>query len=308
MLVNLIARAVNPWTGAKYDPLFTPFAPNGAPPQLLARLYREYEGALPDEFVPAQHKHFRALIEGAFGRGVNFTRLDAASLKRAYALYTCCFELSETFHFQLAQFRGEPDFRELMQQTRGEVVADLLEYNAAERARRAHMGRWYEWRGVKADLSGSRLEQIQQMGPDDWHEIVLRWDWDLGVEELNWITSQRECDRATAVYALCSARPGIVATTLDQGRHRPFVRALAARLENGFYPNVELGLQLSMRTRREFEHEIETARATGDSHWRLTNDLITHRGRAHAPKYTFADGQVRFHYDHWLAHVAPKKR
>lgn len=308
MLVNLIARAVHPWTGAKYDPLFTPFAPNGAPPQLLARLYREYEDALPDEFVPPQHKHFRALVEGAFGKGVNFARLDAAALKRAYALYVCCFELSETFHFQLGQWRDDKDFRELMQQTRGEVVADLLEHNAAERARRAHLGRWYEWRGAEVDLRGARLDQIKRMNPDDWHEIVLRWDWDLGVEELNWITSQRDCDRATAIYALCVARPGLIATTLDQGHNRQFIRALAARLENGFYPNAALGLQLSMRTRRDFEREIDVARATGESPWQLTNDLVTHRGRAHAPKYTFADGQVRYHYDHWLAHVAPAKR
>jgi hypothetical protein len=308
MLVNLIARAVQPWSSAKYDPLFTPFAPDGAPPQLLARIYREYEGALPDEFVPPQHRHYRALVERAFGRGVNFARFDAAALKRVYALYVCCFERSETFHFQLAQVREERDFRELLQDARGEVIADLLEQSAAERARRAHLGRWYEWRGAATDLKGARLEQIQQMSPDDWHEIVLRWDWDLGVDELNWITSQRECDRATAVYALCVARPGIIATTLDQGRHRPFVRALAARLENGFYPNVALGLSLSMRMRRDFEHEIEMARATRESPWQLTSDLITHRGRAHAPKYTFADGQVRYHYDHWLAHVAPKKR
>ena len=309
MLTDLISRVVHPFTDAKFDRLFTAFAPNGAPVQLLARLYREYEGALPDEFVPPHHKAYRELVQRTFGRHVNLARLDDPALKRVYALYACCFERSETFHFQLAQWRSEPDFRTTLSETRGQLIADLLAHEAAERARRTHFSRWYEWRAAGIDLKGATtLELIQHMEPDDWHEIVMRWDWDLGVSELNWITSQRTCDRATAVYALCVARPGLIATTTDQGRHRQFVKALAARLENGFYPNVELGLELSMRMRREFEHEIETARATGESPWRLTDELITHRGRLHAPKYTFADGQVRYHYDYWLAHVASAKR
>ena len=172
--------------------------------------------------------------------------------------------------------RGQEAARLIARMIRGEVIADLLEQNAADRARRAHFSRWYEWRGADVDLDGALLDQLRQMSPDDWHEIALRWDWDQGIEALSFITAQRTCDRATAVYILCCARPGLIATTLDQGRNRKFVLNLAAKLENGFYPNADLGLELTMRMRRDFELEIETARATGDSPWRLTNDLITH--------------------------------
>jgi len=305
----LIARAVQPWTEARHDRLFTPFAPNGAPPQLLARLYREYEDALPDEFVPAQYKHFRELVQDVFGKDVDIIRLSDPALKRIYALYACCFERSETVHFQLTQWRADPCMRALMAEARQRVIVDLLLQEEAERTRRTHYSRWYECRAAEIDLQGATLlDLVKQMSPDDWHELALRWDWDAGVEEMSWITAQRTCDRATALYVLCSLRPGLVATTLDQGRDRPFVRALAARLEGGFYPNADLALGVSMRVRRDFEREIESARATGESPWQLTNDLINHRGRPHAPKYTFADGQVRYHYDYWLAHVAPAKR
>jgi hypothetical protein len=308
MIENLIARTFQPWTEARHDRLFTSFAPNGAPPQLLARIYGEYADALPDEFTPPQHKTFRDLVQRAAGKAVNFTRLDDASLKRLYALYVCCFERSETFHFQLAQWRADPAFRQAMTEARAQVVAGLLAQETEERKRRAHFSRWYEWRAAKTDLQGATLlDLIKQMGPDDWHEIVLHWDWDAGVAELNWITSQRTCDRATAVYTLCSGGPGAVAATLGQGRHRPFIRTLAARLEGGFYPNAELRLELSVRRRRDFEREIETARATGESPWQLTSDLVTHRGRVHTPKYTLADGEVRWHYDYWLQHVAPRR-
>lgn len=307
MLENLLARVVHPWTEARHDRLFTPFAPNGAPAKVLARLYREYEGALPDEFVPPQHKHFRAQVHKLLGDAADLTLLHDATLKSVFTLYAACFERSETFNFQLAQWRADPAFRQRLIDTRNAVIADLLALERAAQERRAHFSRWYEWRAAEIDLEGAtRLELIKQMSPDDWHEIVLRWDWDWGIHELAWIVAQRHCDRATAVYVLCAARPGLVATTLDQGRHRQFVRTLAARLENGFFPSAELGLDLSMRMRRDFAHEIETARATGESPWQLTDDLITHRGRAHAPRYTLVDGQVRYHYDYWLANLAPR--
>lgn len=309
MLVNLFSRVVQPWTEARHDRLFTPFAPNGAPPQLLASIYDEYADALADEFVPPQHKHFRAQVQNLLGKSADLRLLHDATLKSVYALYAACFERSETFNFQLAQWRREPAFRETLIAVRDAVIVDLLEHEAADQKRRQHYSRWYEWRGADVDLKGVTLiELITKMAPDDWHEIALRWDFDAGVDELSWITAQRTCDRATAVYILCSARPGIVATTLDQGRHRQFVRTLAARLENGFYPSAELGLHLTLRMRRDFEQEILTARATGESPWQLTTDLVSHPGRVHTPKYTLADGQVRYHYDYWLQHVAPRKR
>lgn len=309
MLENLLARVVQPWSEGRHDHLFTPFAPNGAPPQVLARLYGEYADALPEEFVPPQHAHYRALVQRVFGTDASIARLDDPALKRVYALYACCFERAETFNFQLTQWRAEPAFRNLLAQTREVVIADLLALEAAEQQRRAHFSRWYEWRASDIDLKGATLlDLIQQMGADDWHEIVLHWDWNGDVAEVNWITSQRACDRATALYALCSLKPGLVATTTDKGRHRLFVRSLAARLEGGFYPNAELGLDLPTRTRLAFAQEIDAARATGESPWRLTSDLLTHRGRKPAPKYTLADGQLRYHYDYWLAHVAPRDK
>lgn len=306
MLQDLLSRVVQPWTEARHDRLFTPFAPNGAPPQLLARIYREYEAALPGEFVPPQHKHFRQGVQNLLGKAADLTLLHDATLKSVFALYTACFEPSETFNFQLAQSRADPAFRHTLTTIRNAVIADLLDLEHAEAQRRAHFSRWYEWRAASIDIEGATLlDLIKQMSPDDWHEIVLHWDWDGGVKEIDWITSQRTCDRATALYALCSLKPGLVATTLDQGRNRLFTRALAARLEGGFYPNAELRLDLPMRTRLAFARELEAARATGESPWQLESELLIHRGRAHAPKYTLADGEARYHYDHWLAHVAP---
>lgn len=309
VLETLLARVVQPWTDARHDRLFTPFAPNGAPARVLQRLYQEYAPALPGESVPPQHKHFRGQVQRLLGRDADLALLHDATLKSVYALYAACFERSETFNFQLAQCRGDPLLRQTLLETRSQVIADLLELERAEQQRRAHYSRWYEWRAAETDIEGAMLfESITRMSPDDWHEIVLRWNWDAGVREIDWITSQQSCDRATALFALCSLKPGLVATTLDQGAHRAFVRVLAARLENGRFPNAELDLALPMRTRLAFTQELEAARATGESPWRLETELLVHRGRPHAPKYTLDGGKLRFHYDYWLTHVAPRHK
>ena len=309
MFAKLLSRLV-PLPASAHDHLFTTFAPEGAPPQVLNTIYHQYRDAMPDEFVPPQHLHFRALVDRIIGR--NWRRLDGVELRRVSSAYVTCFERSEAFEFQLALWRVDPDFRRLLTETRAQLIAELMPLAASESARRAHFARWKECLATPLDIEApSLLGLIEQMGPDDWHEIVLRWNWDWGVDELNWITAQRACDRATAVFALCAGAPGEVATRheLREDDHGWFVRDVAVRLESGFYPNAELSLDLPMRQRFAFESEMATARLTGVSPWQLPDDLVTHAGqRAHQPKYAVSDGRAHYAYEYWLQHLAPPQR
>jgi hypothetical protein len=308
MLAKLLSRLV-PLPASAHDHLFTTFAPEGAPPQVLNTIYHQYRDAMPDEFVPPQHAHYRALVNTIVGpRG--WRRLDGLELRRVSSAYVCCFERAEAFEFQLALWRKDPNFRKRLAETRECVVAELIPLAAAETARRTYYARWKECLATPLDIEApSLLGLVQQMGPDDWHEIVLGWNWDWGVAEINWITSQHECDRATAVFALCAGSPGEVATGRASHDHGWFVRDVAARLEGGFYPNAELGLDLSMRQQLAFEAELATARLTGVSPWRLPEDLVAHQGaRAHQPKYAVSEGHAHYHYEYWLAHVAPQPK
>ena len=147
------------------------------------------------------------------------------------------------------------------------------------------------------------------MNPDDWHEIALHWDWNAGIAELEWITGQRNCDRATAFSVLCSGSPGDVATGRlhrNEVDHSGFVRDLAARLEGGFYSNAEFDLGLSMRQRAGFADELSTARDTRASPWQLPEELLDHAGRRHKPKYAVTGGRAHFAYEYWLEHMAPR--
>jgi hypothetical protein len=309
MLGSLLSRLVQHHVpGDAYDHLFTPYAPNGAPAQVLARIYHQYGAALADEMVPPQHRHFRALVdEIVAGDALAMAKLDGLLLKRVNSAYVVCFERFEPCQFQLTLWRGEPDFRARLVEAREAVTADLTANAAAEAARRTHFSRWKECIAAHIDIRGDTLlDLVRRMQPDDWHELVLRWNWDHGVAELNWITSQRECDRATAVYALCKGEPGEVATH-SSSYYAGFVRAVAARLENGFYPRAELGLDLRLRDRDACQRQLDIARATGESPWQLPDGLLDHPGvRRHAPKYTISDGQLHYHYEYWLAHVADR--
>lgn len=310
MFAKLLSRLV-PLPATAHDHLFTTFAPDGAPPSVLNAIYHQYRAAMPDEVVPPQHLHFRALVDRIIG--ANWRRLDGIELRRVSSAYVTCFERAEAFEFQLALWRVDPEFRRVLSETRERLIAELIPLAAAESARRVYFSRWKECLAAPLDIDADTLlGLIQQMSPDDWHEIALHWDWNSGTVELEWITGQRSCDRTTAMFVLCAGAPGEVATRRmrqDDADHSGFVRELAARLEGGFYLNADFGLDLPMRQRLAFEAELEIARATGVSPWQLPTELLTYDGkRPHQPKYAVSGGQAYYHYEYWLEHIAPPKR
>lgn len=291
-----------------YDHLFTTYAPEGAPARVLCGLYEQYADAYPDEPVPPQHRRYRALVDMIVTHS-GIRNLRDLDLRRVNSAYVTCFEKAEAFEFQLSLWRDAPDFQDLLLQTRAEVTADLSDQAKAEIARVQHYRRWNECLAAPLDIKGySNLGLLAQMQPDDWHEIALAWDWRNGTAELEWITAQRACDRATAVYVMCKGAPGDVATH----RHEPaprdaFIRTLAARLEDGFYPSADFALVVPMRMRVAFAEQLALARRTRFSPWVLPSDLLHHEGRRHQPKYAVTDGRLHYHYEYWLAHLAPRR-
>ena len=131
MLASLLARLA-PRPGRTTDDLFTPFAPHGPPVQVLRELYHRYEDALDDEFVPAQHVHYRALCDRLLGVVHGWERLEGLRLRRVISAYVACFEQSEAFQFQLSLWRDDAAFVGLLSQVRAHVTADLQRH--AERA------------------------------------------------------------------------------------------------------------------------------------------------------------------------------
>jgi len=305
MLQKLLSRLSPPSPGRAHDGLFATFAPEGAAAATLRALYHQYDDAYPDEPPPPQYVQFRALVDWITEYE---QRPDGLGLQRMRAAYVSCFERYDAFRVTLKRWRHDHPFRDALVAARRAVVAELAPREAADMARRRHYSRWRECRDTALDIEGdTRLALIQQMTPDDWHEIVRRWNWDHGFAEIDWITAQRFCDRATALYALCSLKPARFLSTPPSAREQKlegFICALASRLENGFYANADFALDLPMRQHAVFTADLDTLRATKRSPWLLPEGLLDHAGvRLAAPRYTIDDGRVQYHYEYWLKHV-----
>ena len=130
MFAKLLSRLV-PLPASAHDHLFTTFAPEGAPPQVLNTIYHQYRDAMPDEAVPPQHMHYRGLVDRIIG--ANWRRLDGIELRRVGSAYVTCFERSEAFEFQLALWRADPDFRRMLMDARERLIAELMPLAAAEK-------------------------------------------------------------------------------------------------------------------------------------------------------------------------------
>ena len=58
------------------------------------------------------------------------------------------------------------------------------------------------------DLNQALLDYLKTHSPSDWHQVAWNWNWDNGIEPLDWVTDQKECDKGTALLIYWSGSPG----------------------------------------------------------------------------------------------------
>jgi hypothetical protein len=100
----------------------------------------------------------------------------------------------------------------------------------------------------------------REAGPDDWHDVAMRWNWDFGRDVLTWITRQKWCDRATALLLFWKSRPdyfvafgGVRAAVPEVNRDGfDFVQELRSRWRAGDYVRAELHFDLAEELRPDF--------------------------------------------------------
>jgi hypothetical protein len=239
----------------------------------------------------------------------------APHLRKAQAAYVCCFGRSAMFREQLRAFRFQ-SFRDVLIDTRRRLMAELVPDRAALRAHRQRVSRLRECWAAPLDVKGeTTLDIVMQLTPDDWHEIALHWNWDQGVEVLNWITSQPTCDRATAMIILTRANLAQVAEQSAAGppteNEWRFCWNLAQRVRAGAFTKTGLAFGVSPGEVKGMKATLAQARATGREPWLLPDSLLDEGTRKHKPRYTYRDGRtpaIGWQYDYWLDHVAPPKR
>ena len=88
---------------------------------------------------------------------------------------------------------------------------------------------------------------LPRQGAKTWHQVALTWNWDNGVETLNWILDQPSCDRGTAIALYLLGEPGFYAekfASLDEMRaadhfgvkNAEFLAGICRRWADGAFP------------------------------------------------------------------------
>jgi hypothetical protein len=92
------------------------------------------------------------------------------------------------------------------------------------------------------------VDWLKVRGPDPefWHYTVQKWNWGVGVDELNWIVRQPACDAATASWVLIVGCGGTLYRSradCDEIHHKEFdlFSEIANRWRSGFYGASKLG-------------------------------------------------------------------
>lgn len=285
-----------------------------------ARIWLSYSTTYPfkDRYpngrdLDPEHRHFHALLHDivqpeSFVLGAPAI---APHLRKVQAAYVCCYGRAALFREQLAMFRFN-SFRDVLIDARRRLMADLVPHRAILRAHRQRMSRLRECWAAPLDISGATaIDVLRQMTPDDWHEIALTWNWDAGVEALDWITSQPTCDRATAMVILTRANLEQVAEYSADGPPRDsewrFCWNLAERILSGAFTRRELLFGVGASEIAYMKQALTRARATGRHPWLLPDSLLDQGSRRHQPRYTTEESRkppIGWQYDYWLDHVA----
>lgn len=238
--------------------------------------------------------------------------LKSDQVDEACLAYICCYFSKKHFKKALKAIdnKGVSDHFVCV---RGEIVDLARVYDAAQRARIAYYNRMNECRDTPIDITGDdQIVLLNQMSPDDWHDIVINWNWDFGSVLCHWVVSQSQCDRATAVYTLFAVDPLYVLQRRESGNPDVsgmdiygLVDKIFANIKSNYYSKHDFSLNMNEKALKAAKRQLEEIARLGNPAWVLSSDILSRTGKTpHNPKYSSEDGQIQYHYDYWLKHIA----
>lgn len=146
------------------------------------------------------------------------------------------------------------------------------------------------------------IEWLGQQTPETWHQVVMTWNYDYGVEVLLWIVSQDQCDRGTAarIFLVEGVGHWLWDALGDAGKASDEPHVCRAVLENWKrYSTAEFIHKFDVPDRI-----LELIEEKG-SESRFANsplkEIIDYRGTRDAvSKYESEDGKIVVSLDHWM--------
>lgn len=143
------------------------------------------------------------------------------------------------------------------------------------------------------------LRWLEAHDPDDWHQVAIDWNWDMGVAILGWIAAQPECDRATAQYLILHGGPDYLLRYSDRdavAAEAPyrlegfdFLLPIIERWNAGFYTRSEIATDgpRSLKTEERNYGLAEAKQAGKAMPWKLDASVFQPlQGREFSYRFT----------------------
>ena len=99
---------------------------------------------------------------------------------------------------------------------------------------------------------------LTQATPDEWHQVAWNWNWDSGVEALQWIIRQPMCDRGTALLVYWMGGPRYLAqyTERTEVPHYSLEHYdLLMEIERGYLTGRYTGAEIAFDTHDDEGHD-----------------------------------------------------
>ena len=132
-------------------------------------------------------------------------------------------------------------------------------------------------------MDDAPMKWLAAHGPDEWHQVVISWNWDGGYSVFSWIAAQPACDRATAQFLIIYSEPmfhirypnreAVKAFALDG---YDFLALMIERWNTGFYSRGEIASEepdFIKKVQRAYRNAL-TVLPSDQLPWRLHDDLF----------------------------------
>ena len=134
----------------------------------------------------------------------------------------------------------------------------------------ALLDQWAEsmsvWSDYPTQLMRCYADWLRKASAVQWHQAADAWNWDYGFPPMQWIASQRDCDRATAVLLYYLSGPSYFLQHETEPHERTregygLVATIRDRVRRGDYHRSEIAYD----PRHEFATEMRLAPISNDA-------------------------------------------
>jgi Domain of unknown function (DUF4274) len=161
-------------------------------------------------------------------------------------------------------------------------------------------------------LAGQRMiAWLTQRGPDDWHFVASKLNWDCSMDVIRWILDQRQCDKATAATMFWASAPDYYLAFPNRAALDAdpiarvniggfdFTARLVERWNSGFYSRSSIAYTPEPPDAYALYQGVAAKYAAGGLPWIVNADI----GDARRGTDVLSDSEYRRRYSNELARL-----